>query len=196
MELNPIQEAAVRAVLEKHMKAENAAARARADEAMLDMYARTGSKTFDARLEGVNRQGTEVSVPIATASVARKASTFHIIDEDAFSEWAADNFLTEETVVVDPAYLEAVEAVLRRENLSDALIYRSILAPDWQKRVKDSAGVPVSTETGELVPGLTVVPGQLYTIIKPSISYDTLVRSVALLGGPDVAALLEGGRDE
>lgn len=195
MKLNPIQKAAVSAVLLKDLKAKDAIIRSDADSYLLDINRATGSKIFDVTIEGAGAP-TDVAITIATASVAEKSGSWNVEDMEAFTDFMAESGWADVTYSIEPSAIGAVEQALEEAGILDALI--TIITPrfGWEKMVKNVAGVPVFTETGEQVPGLEYVPGQKYTIIKPKVSAATLTRALGIMGAGEPQALLEDGFDE
>lgn len=190
MKLNPIQKAAVSAVLLKDLKEKDALIRSDADSYMLDMNRATGSKTFEVTIEGAGAS-TEVAIPIATASVAEKTGSWNVDDMEAFTDFMAEAGWADVSYSIEPSAIGAVEQALEEAGILDALIIRTTPRRGWEKMVKNVAGVPVFTETGEQVPGLEYVPGQKYTLIKPKVSAATLTRALGLMGAGEPQALLE-----
>lgn len=189
-ELNNIQRLTLALAMKKEAEAEEKAIRSQVDADIMDVYAKTGAKTFDVTIENNARR-----MNIGTASVVTREGSWQIVDFDAFAN-AADDAGELETTLFIPAELnDAVYDALEAAGLADKLRVSENAKEGWQQRTSDVAGKLVWSATGEEVKGVAYVPGKTFTTIRPKPMADLRKKIVALFGVTP-AALLEGGKDD
>ena len=189
MELNNLQRVTLVSALKKELEAEEKRYRAAADADIMDVFTKTGAKSFEVALESDTRR-----IPIGTASVVTKTGTWEVDDFEAFREGATDAGLIDYTFRICPGYEDAVMDAIKAADLLGYIQYEARPVKDWEKECTEVAGRLVFIATGEPVQGVCYVPGKTYTQLRPK-SLDLVNDAARAIYGSTPMGLLEGGTD-
>lgn len=190
MELTNAQRAMLAAALKKEVEALEKSCKDPAKAEILDLYEKTGAKTFAVDLQSDTRKA-----PLGTASVVSKGAGWAITDFDAWADSAADAGELVTTLTIPASIAGAVFDALAAAGLTDSLMVKEAPAEKWQERTAEVAGRLVWQSTGEEVIGVDWDPGTTYVTFRPK-SMDLIAKATRGLYGSTPLALLEGGTDE
>ena len=186
MELNNLQRVTLVSALKKELEAEEKRYRAAADADIMDVYNKTGAKSFEVALESDTRR-----IPIGTASVVTKTGTWEIDDAEAWIDGATDAGLAEYVITIDPDCVDVVIDALKAAGVAQWAKLEARPVKDWEKDCTEVAGRLVFKATGEPVQGVCYVPGKTYTQLRPK-SLELVNDAARAIYGSTPMGLLEG----
>lgn len=184
--MKAVERVAILTAMKKAVDESLKAARAEADDDLLDAYDDMGVEKMALKLDG--QKVGEFVVTFAKEG-------FEVSDKDAFNEFALDYGMAEIRRTIKPDMMEscirALEDVFEPDVLSEAVQESVVLHPDWEKALENVGGVVQYMDSGLNVPGVRIVPKRVKGTMVRGCDPSTVIPIVNQL--PEAATLLLGG---
>lgn len=151
--MRPTEKLAALTAMEKALKDAIKAARAEANDFLMDSYEDIGVERMALKLDGEK---------VGEFVVTFNKEGFQVTDREAFEDFALDYGLATVKREIRPEMMEsaikALEDTFEPEILSQVVRETVVLHPDWEKAMENVGGVVQYMDSGMNVPGVAAVP--------------------------------------